>query len=293
MTVVYILIPAMLLSLLVTKLNQHYASPVLAILNRWIRWGVMAGGVAQMLQHFSWSQRSFGILFLVCLISWFLLEGIYRWLTINAMSVSPLPLFPHFVANRAGDEWPVQKRFLKLRDELRTAGFKQVQALRAEVATSLFLRISVYQNSDNTLRLKIAFIPQPMGNMTVCIHLATQTANGKRMITDNHYLPFAGFYPETWSVERRPNLRSFARLLKLHQNRVATAGMSPVPWTSEPLDDMNDQQTELEQVNTEMGFLLPRTDHEEHGRISHEGRYRVWKEMFSLNYFGRSQRYED
>ncbi len=28
------------------------------------------------------------------------------------------------------------------------------------------------------------------------------------------------------------------------------------------------------------------------GKITYEGRYRVWKEIFLLNYFGRSVRYE-
>jgi hypothetical protein len=292
MPTVLFLIPAMILSLLLLKLNQHYASPVLAIVNRWLRWGVMAGGLAHVFLHFEWSERSFGVLFTAFFIGWFLLDGIYRWMAIHAMSVSPLPLFPRFVVNRAGDEWPVQARFLKLRDQLRAAGFKQVQALRAEVATSLYLRLSIYQNADNTTRLQIAFVPQPMGNVTVCLHLATQTAAGRRIVTDNHYLPFAGFYPESWHVERRPRTRSFSRLLARHRDRVATSGAAPVPWTGEPLDDLNAQQSELERINTDLGFLLPRTEHEEHGRISHEGRYRLWKEMLSLNYLGRSARYE-
>lgn len=291
---IYILVPVMLLSLLLVKLNQHYASPVLAIINRWLRWGVMAGGLAQMFVHFGWSERPFAVLLVVFLLAWFLVDCIYRWLTIHAMSVSPLPLFPRFAINRAGDEWPVQGRFLKLREQLRAAGFKQVQALRTEVATSLFLRISIYQNEDNTTRLQIAFIPQPMGNVTACLHLATQTADGRRIATDNHYLPFAGFYPENWFVERRPRTRSFRALLARHRDRVTAlaAGTSPVPWTTEPLDDLNLQQSELERLNTDLGFLLPTTEHEEHGRISHEGRYRVWKEMLTLNYFGRAARYE-
>ena len=70
------------------------------------------------------------------------------------------------------------------------------------------------------------------------------------------------------------------------------AGSAAVPWTSEPLDDLNAQQTDLERINTELGFLLPHAEHEEHGRISHEGRYRVWKEMLSLSYLGRAARYE-
>jgi hypothetical protein len=213
-------------------------------------------------------------------------------MAIHAMSVSPLPLFPRFSLNRAGDEWPVQGRFLKLRDQLRAEGFKQVQALRAEITSGLHLRLSIYQNADNTSRLQVAFLPQAAGNVTVCLHLATQTADGRRLVTDNHFLPFAGFYPESWHVERRPCARSFARLLARHRDRVSGAGSAAVPWTSEPLDDLNAQQTDLERINTELGFLLPHAEHEEHGRISHEGRYRVWKEMLSLSYLGRAARYE-
>lgn len=289
---VFVLVPVMLLSLVLLKLNQHYASPVLAIVNRWLRWGVMAGMLTELSRHFAWSERPYGVMFAVFFIAWFLLDGIYRWMAIHAMSVSPLPLFPRFSLNRAGDEWPVQGRFLKLRDQLRAAGFKQVQALRAEITSGLHLRLSIYQNEDNTSRLQVAFLPQAAGNVTVCLHLATQLADGRRIVTDNHFLPFAGFYPESWHIERRPCTRSFASLLARHRDRVSGAGSAAVPWTSEPLDDLNAQQTDLERINTELGFLLPHTEHEEHGRISHEGRYRVWKEMLSLSYLGRAARYE-
>ena len=73
---------------------------------------------------------------------------------------------------------------------------------------------------------------------------------------------------------------------------VAAAGAVSEPWGGEPLNDLNAQQSELERINTELGFLLPHVEHEEHGRISHEGRYRVWKEMLTLDYFGRAARYE-
>jgi hypothetical protein len=231
------------------------------------------------------------VLFAVFFIGWFILESIYHWLAIHAMSVSPLPLFPRFTVSRGGDEWPVQARFLKLRDQIRAAGFKQVQSLRAEVATGIYLRVSTFQTSDNTTRLQVTFVPQPMGTVTVCLQLATLTTTGDRIVTDNHYLPFAGFYPENWHLDRLPCVRAFFGLLKRHRARL-TAAWTPIAWTNEPLDDLNAQQSELERINTELGFLLPRSDHEEHGRISHEGRYRVWKEMFTLNYFGRAAHYE-
>lgn len=289
---VYVLIPVMLLSLALLKLNQQRASPILAIVNRWLRWGVMAGGLALIARHFGWSERDFSALFVVFLLVWFLLDCVYRWLAIQAMSVSPLPLFPRFVVNQAGEEWPVQTRFLKLRDQVRAAGFKQIQAVRAEVATSLYVRASIYQDVDNHTRLQVAFLPQPVGGVIACLHFSTQLADGRRIVTDNHHLPFAGFYPENWHIDRRPNTRSFERLLALHRERLAATGSMPEAWTTEPLADVNAQQIELERLNTELGFLLPSNLHEEHGRISHEGRYRVWKEMLTLDYFGRAARYE-
>jgi hypothetical protein len=292
LTPLLLLILAMVASLVLLRLNQHYASPTLAIVNRWLRWGVMAGGLSHMAAHFGWSERPLVVLFAAFLIGWFLLESIYHWLAIHAMSVSPLPLFPRFELNRGGDEWPVQARFLRLRDRIRGAGFKHVQALRAEVAPGLHVRSSFYHSADGCTRLQVTFLPQPMGNLTVCLHLSTHTTDGRRIVTDNHHLPFAGFYPEHWWVERRPWSRSLRRLLARHRDRLAQAAVTLVPWTTEPLEDVNLQQSELERLNTRLGFLLPSPEHEEHGRISTEGRYRVWKEMLSLNYLGRPARYE-
>lgn len=288
----YVLIPAMLLSFALLKLNQQRASPLLGIINRWLRWAVMAGGLALISRHFGWSERDFGTLFAVFLLVWFLLDCIYRWLAIHAMSVSPLPLFPRFIVNQAGDEWPVQSRFLTLRDRIRSAGFKQVQSVRAEVATSLYVRASIYQNEGNTIRLQVAFLPQPAGGVIACLHFSTRLEDGRRLVTDNHHLPFAGFYPENWHIERRPHTRSFARLFSRHRERLNAAGSPAEIWTSEPVSDLNAQQIELERLNTELGFLYPSNLHEEHGRISHEGRYRVWKEMLTLDYFGKAARYE-
>ena len=62
--------------------------------------------------------------------------------------------------------------------------------------------------------------------------------------------------------------------------------------TVEPLADLNAAQHELDRLNTELGFLHPHHEREDLGKITHEGRYRVWKEIWMLNYLGRSARYE-
>jgi hypothetical protein len=40
--------------------------------------------------------------------------------------------------------------------------------------------------------------------------------------------------------------------------------------------------------NTETGFLVPRPRREEEGKITSEGCYRLWKEMWLLAYLGKS-----
>jgi hypothetical protein len=110
-------------------------------------------------------------------------------------------------------------------------------------------------------------------------------------VTDNTFLPFGGFYPENWFLERRPLTRNFSRLFKSHKKRIENTKEVFVDWDEEVVDDVNQQQKMLEKVNTDMGFLFPIHQREEYGKITWEGRYRVWKEIWMLNYFGKAFTY--
>ncbi|HEY0944065.1 MAG TPA: hypothetical protein VGD81_02320 [Opitutaceae bacterium] len=288
----YPILSAMVVSLVLFQLNQRFASPVLAIVNRWLRWLIFAAGAAKVSSDFGWIDRPFWVLAAIFFLVYFLVETLYRWLEIHALSVSALPLFPRFAVNASGEEWPTHPRLLKIRDWLRREGFKSVQSLKAEVAPSVYLRVSVYQDAEAKVRVQVMFLPQANGSVSVCYSFASQTVSGFRYVTDNLYLPFGGFYPESWLVQRSPWRRSPARLLAMHRDRTARGGEIVVPWTTEPLVDLNAQQRELEQVNTELGFLFPHGQREENGKMTTEGRYRVWKEIWLLNYLGRSARYE-
>ncbi|HVU22978.1 MAG TPA: hypothetical protein VHE13_02565 [Opitutus sp.] len=292
MPITYIILAAIVVSLVVMQINRRVASPVLSIADRWLRWFVFGFGGAQMALEFKLVDRPYWALVAAFLILWFLGETFFNWLRIHALSVSPLPLFPRYALNRQGDEWPIQPRLLKLREWLRAQGFKQVQALKAEIGGGIHLRVSVYHSSDDTIRLQITFIPQATGAVTVCYSLMTFTADGSRYITDNLYVPFAGFYPEQWFVERAPWRRSLPRLLRRHRTRLAKAGVLMVAPPTDPLTDLNASQQELDRVNTELGFLHFPPERENRGKITHEGRYRVWKEIWMLNYLGRAMRYE-
>lgn len=279
------------ISLLLLLLNARVLSPVVAIVNRWVRWMLFALGAAFFATDFGWIDRPYWAVAVAAFLVWFLVESGYNWLAIRALSLSPLPLFPKFVVNTSGEEWPTQKRLFAIREWMRREKFHAVQSLRAEIAPGLNLRVSVYQDASNTLRLQVAFIPQANGSVSLCYTLASRTEDDVRYVTDNLYLPFGGFYPENWMVVRQPWTRDLRRLVGQHRRRVLRAGLPLAVWTTEPIEDLNRQQSQLEQVNTELGFLIPHPDREEYGKISHEGRYRVWKEIWLLNYFGRSVRY--
>lgn len=287
----YVLFGAIAASLVLTQLNQRLASPVLAIVNRWLRWVIFSLGAASVCRQFELIDRPFWALLVGFALIYLLVETGYRWLEIHALSVSPMPLFPRFAVNSSGEEWPTHPRSLALREWLRQRGFRALQSLKAEVGPGIYLRTSIYQDVTGTLRVQVTFLPQAGGGIAVCHTFSSQTTDGDRIVTDNLFLPFGGFYPENWFVERHPWIRSAAGLLQRHEARVRAAGVPLAIWELEPLGDLNQQQREVERVNTELGFLLPHAEREDHGKISHEGRYRVWKEVWSLNYLGLASRY--
>ncbi len=289
--VTLLLAPAAALLLLLFYINLRIASPLLAIPIRWLRWVLFALFLAETNERFEWIDRPFWVIAVGAFLAWFLAESGFNWLRVSAISLSPLPLFPKFTANTSGDEWPVQERLLRVRDWLRENRFTPVQALKAEVGGGIWLRVSVYQNADRTMRLQVAFLPQDSGAITVCYSLSTETQSGRRFVTDNFFLPFGGFYPENWYVDRSPWRRSLPKLVAHHLARLDRAGETPIAWETDPLDDLNRQQQAMEQVNTELGFLLPHAEREEHGKITPEGRFRIWKEAWLLDYLGRAGRY--
>lgn len=282
----YPLLAAMVLALGLIQVNQRLASPVLAIVIRWMRWFIFSFGIAYLLREFDLVDRHYAVLCVICFLLWFLLETLYNWLAITAMSLSPMPLFPRFQPNPGGDEWPLKPRILKIRDWLRAEGFRHIQALRSEIAPGVHLRVSVYDNLEGSIRAQITFMPETGGSVSLGCVLSSQTDDGTRIITDNLHTPFGGFYPSHWEVRRVPWLRSPKRLMELHKARLSNLKTALEPITRDPYSDICGTQLELDRLNTELGFLVPQADREERGKITQEGRYRVWKEIWLLDYLG-------
>jgi len=262
--------------------------PLLLLLGRWVRWFLFAALFAFFLKVFGLSYRPDWVHFLTGLAVWFLLETGYNWIAIKALSFSEIPLFPSFEANADGDEWPAEKRFIALKEWLREEKFMRLSALKAELFEDTYLRASIYQSPDKFTRVQILFIPKRKGGATACYTITTNGEDERRLITDNLFLPYGGYYPEGWNFCRKPLIGSLRRLLALHHKRLLKSSLRPITFEEDPLEELNDQQRILERLNTEIGFLVPRGRQEEEGKITNEGRYRLWKEMWLLAYLGKS-----
>jgi hypothetical protein len=284
----YALFGLAIASVLLPILASRMELPVLNILGRWIRWLLFGALLAFFLSVFELSHRPAWVHFVTGLAVWFLIETGYNWIAIKTLSRSELPLFPSFKENTQRDEWPADKRFIELKDWLKSEGFRRIGALKAELFEGTFLRASVYESADQLTRIQILFLPKRQGGASACYTIQTHGKDDQRVITDNQFLPYGGYYPESWHLTRRPMIGSLKRLLALHRARVIKSGICPVVVDSTALEELNDQQRILERLNTETGFLVPRPQQEEEGKITSDGCYRLWKEMWMLAYLGRS-----
>jgi len=273
-------------------LSGRVDSPALAILSRWARWffiSVAGGGLVYLAE---WTPYGLGTLLSLSFLFWFVIETAYNWLAVQALSQSDIPLFPAFEINRDGDQWPSENRFIRLRDYIRKEGFKKIQSLISKVGGQALMRMICYENDEKTIRLNILMLPNQKGSHSLCFSFMSESASGVRLITDNIFLPFGGFYPEDWEVERRPLYRSVERLLNRHIARMDALAEEFVESDSTPLEQINMDQGQLERLNRDLGFLNKRAFEAETGKLTPAGRARIWQEIWTLSYLGRSLRYQ-
>ena len=108
------------------------------------------------------------------------------------------------------------------------------------------------------------------------------------IITDNLSIPFGGYFPEKWTLNRFPTIRSIQSIYKKHQSILKKLNKQGKVFQDDALTYINQQQLELESCNEKSGFLVNRNDRNAHGQLTDEGRYRVWREIWFLSYLGIS-----
>ena len=279
------------LSLSLSWYSGRIGSPIVAIFGRWARWFFLSSIIAGLLYSFGWTGYSFSILFMVSLLVWFLVETAYNWLAISTLSRSDLPLFPKFEENERGAEWPSSKSFIRLKEWIRAEGFQRKQPLISLLDHHVLMRVVVYENQDQTIRLHVMLLPNARGHTSCCFTCISSTRTGDVIVTDNVFLPFGGFYPENWSVERSPWTRSISSLIHRHRERIDAKAEELMPFVTTPLEQINEDQRTVEQLNRDLGFLHHPPEEIELGRLTNAGKARIWHEVWTLSYLGIPLRY--
>jgi hypothetical protein len=280
-----------IVSLLLSMWASRAGSPIIAIFGRWSRWIFISFLISGTIYVFGWTGYPFKVLLPVAVLAWFLVETAYNWIAISALSKSDLPLFPVFEENDRGDEWPSDTKFINLKNWLRREGFSRRQSLISFLEDQPLMRVSVYENESQTHRLQVLLLPNMRGRTSVCLTFFSQTIDGEYIVTDNIFLPFGGFYPENWELERRPWMRSISKLWPRHLARVDARAKALVPFVLTPLEQINEDQGTVEVLNRELGFLYPVVEEAEKGRLTPGGRARVWHELWTLSYLGKALNY--
>ena len=259
----------------------------LAIASRWLRWGWIGYAFAYFLRVSELSFRPDWVHFVTGLAVWFGIETLYNWMGIKALSRSDIPLFPKYSENTDGDDWPAEKKFIEVKEWIRESGFQRLDSLKAEVLPGTFLRSSIYEDRKSATRLQVLFFPHRRGVPAATYSFLTESADGSRIMTDNQFLPYGGYYPSNWTVRRFPLVGSIKKLASRHRDYLQHKDIKGTLLEDDALAHLSDQHRILEKVNIEQGFFLPRHHRDEHGRITSDGCFRLWKEMWLLAYFGR------
>ncbi|OHE70660.1 MAG: hypothetical protein A2007_03615 [Verrucomicrobia bacterium GWC2_42_7] len=257
------------------------------IVNRWCRWVLFSLLVAYFFENFEWCDKSIWQVGSGVFIGWFLMEMAYHWYAIRSFSYSELPLFPKYFSSD-NSEWPNSPQFIELRADLRKHGFKHATSLLLSFGQFASFKSAVFENADSTIRVQVLFMPRRMGGIMAHFSFMSLVANNKRYMTDNVSLPFGGFYPDNWSVVRRPLVSSFSKLLSIHNEKIKKDFQNIVSWKDvDVLEDLNQQQRQLERINIQNGFINESHLQDEFGQLTQLGRYRLCKEVWKMRYLGR------
>lgn len=268
-------------------LSKQLPIRIIRLFSHWARWLTFACAFSLMLTYFEWSNRADWVHFISGLAAWFILETLYYKISIHMLNISEMDLFPKYKNDTNENLWPINKEVLKIKDLLSEEGFKEEETLKAEIIAHLVIRQAVFLDEARKVRLNVLFIPNAKNEIKLFYSLFSHKASGEYLLTDNQNMPFGGYYPDHWTVNRYPISHSLKKLLKKHREAMSE---SEGEWTELEGDirtKSNRLQWELEKKNREMGFLNE-PNREDKQQISSEGCFRIWIEMWLLAYFGKT-----
>lgn len=268
-------------------LNKTLTIRIFGLIGHWVRWLIFACMFSLILTFFEWSNRPDWVHFISGLAIWFILETLYYKMTIHMLNISEMDLFPKYTSDTNDNLWPLNNEVLKIKELLSKEGFKSGETLKAQIIAHLTIRQAVYLDEAKKIRLNILFIPNAQNEIQLYYSLFSLKRSGEYWITDNQNMPFGGYYPDHWTVNRFPVCHSLNRLLKKHREAMQASQEEWSQLDEDVRTKTNRLQWELEKKNREMGFLNePNRNNKQ--QISSEGCFRIWTEMWLLAYFGKT-----
>ena len=267
--------------------SKQFPMRIFSLISHWARWLSFACAFSLMLTFFEWSNRPDWVHFVSGLALWFVLETLFYKISIHMLNISDMELFPKYKHDTNENLWPITKEVLQIKEFLSAEGFKSEEILKAQIVSNITIRQAVFLDDSQKIRLNVLFIPHANHETKIFYSLFSMHTSGETLITDNQNMPFGGYYPENWTVNRFPVCHSLKQLLKKHRELVGEKKEALVALNEDMRTNTNRLQWELEKRNREMGFLkIP--DSEDKRRISPEGCFRIWTEMWLLAYFGKT-----
>lgn len=269
------------------RLLKALPSPVNKLLVRWVRLILVSFFFGLSLHLTILESVSLWRLWVIGTLVWGVFESIYAWVFIMAWDRSDFPLFPTM---KGVDDvnWPANKRFFYIRDWIRKNQYESIGSVKYVHEGESLQQVAVFRSPDKKVVLQVMIIPDATGVIMDQVAFNTLCENGDRIITDNSFMPYGGAYPKTWMVKRYPSVRKIDILGSRHAYRLSNAGGGFQKFEEDLKEWMEGSQVELEKVNVDQGLLNSRNDRKEFGKLSGEGRYRIWLEFLCLNYFGQS-----
>ena len=268
-------------------LSKQLPMRIFGLMSHWFRWVTFACAFSFILTYLEWSSRPDWVHFISGLALWFVVETSFYKISIHMLNVSDMELFPKYKHDTSENLWPLTKEVLKIKEYLSKEGFKSEDILKAQIVSHLTIRQAVFLDEGQKIRLNVLFIPNANNETKLFYSLFSIQASGKTMITDNQNMPIGGYYPEHWIVNRFPVCHSLKQLLKKHRDLIRDNQEALVTLNEDVRTKTNCLQLELEKRNREMGFLNL-SNSEDRRRISPEGCFRIWTEMWLLAYFGKT-----
>jgi len=272
----------------VNRLQRSLPSPVNKLIVRWIRLLFIGVYAAIAFKLTVFTGVPFWRLFVMGLLAWAFIDTGYLWVYILAWDKSELPLFPAIREVERVD-WPANTRFFLIKDWIRENNYAEIGCFHYLYEDEVLQKLVVYESPDKTVRLQVIIVTDVTGVILDQIVFSSITEDGRVIITDNVFMPFGGVYPENWIVRRFPPVRKIQSIARYHQNSVSAGGsICCVKYDEDTKTWIQNTQNTLERENIEAGILNSRRDRNEFGKMTGEGRYRIWKELLILNYLSIS-----